>query len=361
MGLSFTEVQLLKSVYNGATAVLQIPAGLLAESMGEFWLLIGGNVWVSAGMIGMALSPVFAVLVPVTFVAGLGGGTQHPLASSMVSRAYDDRGRSTAVGTVNFAGDIGKMAAPVVAGLVAIFAGWRAAFAVVGVAGIVFMGLAATARRRLDVGRPDRSAPPPAEAVDSGEGTTQRGGFATLSVVGFLDSATRSGALAFLPFVMDDKGMGVGEISAMLFLLFAGGAAGKFVCGWLGERHSTVSIIWGTKGLTAALLVISLATPRFMLAPLMVVLGIGLNGTSSVLYATVAEFVPARRRARHYGVYYTTNEAGTLVAPLVYGLVADLVSLRASVVTMGVATLAILPASLALVRYLAPRSKASSP
>ena len=122
MGLSFAQVGMLRSVFSGASAILQVPAGLVAESAGEFWLLIAGNVWVSVGLVAMALSPVFWALVAASGIGGLGGGTQHPLASSMVSRAYDDRGRATAVGTVNFAGDLGKMIAPLVAWL--FMGGW---------------------------------------------------------------------------------------------------------------------------------------------------------------------------------------------------------------------------------------------
>ena len=120
MDLSFTQVGMLRSVFSGASAILQVPAGLLAETAGEFWMLILGNVWVSAGLVAMALSSAFLALVATSALGGLGGGTQHPLASSMVSRAYDDRGRATAVGTVNFAGDLGKMLAPLMAGLFAV-------------------------------------------------------------------------------------------------------------------------------------------------------------------------------------------------------------------------------------------------
>ena len=72
--LSFTEVGLLKSVFTGATAILQIPTGLLAETTGEFWLLVLGNVWVGLGLVGMALSSSFAVLLALSFLGGLGGG-----------------------------------------------------------------------------------------------------------------------------------------------------------------------------------------------------------------------------------------------------------------------------------------------
>ena len=353
MGLSFTEVGLLRSVFSGASAVLQVPAGFLAESAGEFWLLIAGNVWVTVGLMAMALSPVFWALVVASGIGGLGGGTQHPLASSMVSRAYDDRGRATAVGTVNFAGDLGKMIAPLVAGLIAVSMGWRTTFMVVGLAGLAFMLASMLTRRAVDIGRPTASTAPSSDdqSVEV-EAESKLAGFVALSGVGLLDSATRTSALVFLPFVMESKGMGAGQISVMLFLLFGGGAIGKYVCGWLGDRMGTLILVWLTKGLTAALLVASLFTPGLLIAPLVVLIGIGLNGTSSVLYATVAEFVPARRRARFYGFFYTTNEIGTVVAPLAYGFVADLFSLRTTMLAMGVATAAILPASLTLRRHL---------
>ncbi len=350
LDLSLIEVGLLRSVFSGATAVLQIPMGLLAESAGEFWLLIWGNVWVSVGLVGMALSAGFVMLLVVSFFAGLGGGAQHPLASSMVSRAYDDRGRSTAVGTVNFAGDIGKMIAPLLAAVIAVQFGWRTTLWVVGLAGIVFMAFSAATRRRLDIGKPVQQR----EAVDSdgGDEDTRVSAFVTLSWIGFLDSATRGSALVFLPFVMTAKDMGTARISLMLFLLFVGGAAGKFAVGWLGDRYSFISLVWATKGLTAVTLALSLVASPLALAPLMLALGAGLNGTSSILYATVADFVPARRRARLYGIYYTTNEGGTILAPPLYGLVGELLSLNVAILAMAVATAAILPVSLTLRRHL---------
>lgn len=348
LGLTFFQVWLLRSMFSGATAILQIPAGFLAESVGEFWLLVLGNAWVAVGLIAMALSPVFIVLLAASFIGGLGGGTQHPLGSSLVSRAYDDRGRSTAVGTVNFAGDLGKMLAPLVA-LIAIPFGWRAVLWAVGIGGLLFMTLSIPLRRTVDIGKPVSKE----QADDGGSGDGGRmGGFVMLSVVGFLDSATRGASLVILPFVMDAKGMGPGQISLMLILLFAGGAAGKYVVGWLGERFPTVSLIWGTKGLTAVLLMLSLATPALALAPLMVVLGIGLNGTSSALYASVANLIPQRRRARFYGLFYTTNEVGTVLVPLIYGVVADMFGLNAAVIAMGLATMLILPVSLGLRSHL---------
>ena len=349
LDLSYKQVGLLRSAYGVSSAVLQVPAGFLAETTGEFWLLVLGNAWVAAGVVGMALAPGFLVLIAVSFAGGLGGGMQHPLASSMVSRAYDARGRSTAVGTVNFSGDLGKMAAPAFAGLMAVHFGWRTALWVIGAAGLLFMLLTALARRSVDTGRPVRQSTD-VDAPDTGG--TVKSGFIALSWIGFLDSATRGAALVFLPFVMEAKGMSLGQVSGMLVVLFAGGAAGKFVCGWLADRYGSVMLIWGTKGVTALLLLAAIFGPVWSMAPLMLVLGIGLNGTSSVLYGAVADLIPARLRARLYGFFYTTNEGGTLAAPLVYGVIADAFGLDTTMVVMCAATAAILPASLILHRFL---------
>ena len=346
MGLSFTQVGILRAAYSGASAVLQIPAGFLAENMGEFWLLLAGNMWVSVGLVGMALAPMFVMLVVLSFFGGLGGGFQHPLASSMVSRAYDDSGRSTAVGTVNFAGDLGKMIAPpIVTGAIAISMGWRQLLWVIGLASLVFMAAAALTRRAVDIGRPVRETE---EAEANGRARTRLSGFMTLSGIGMLDSTARVGALTFLPFVLISKDVSQSQAISMLLFVFIGGAAGKFVVGWLGDRFSTVSLVWATKGLTAVLIVLALYAPMTVMIPLLLLLGIGLNGTSSILYATVAEYVPANRRGRFYGFFYTTNEIGTVIAPIGYGLIADTYSLSATMLIMGGATALILPVSLLL-------------
>ena len=353
--LSYTEIGMLRSAFSGASAVLQIPAGFLAEHVGEFWMLLGGNAWVSIGLIGMAVMPGFWSLISMTIIGGLGGGTQHPLASSMVSRAYESSGRSSAVGTVNFAGDLGKMLAPASAAGLLLFGTWRTALWVVGAIGLFFMAAGIPLKSKLDLGKPLQQV---SSSITEQNGSASKlSGFIVLTVIGILDNAVRNGALILFPFILIERGMTEGQITLMLFLLFAGGAAGKYVCGWLDERVGTIPLIWLTKGMTAALILSTLIAPAISLWPLALILGVGLNGTSSVLYATVAKFIPAQRRARYYGYFYTTNEIGTVGAPLAYGLIADQMGLRTSILIMGVVTSLILPASLALSKHLKEEPK----
>ena len=348
LDLSYTEVGLLRTGFSTASMVLQVPAGFLAERWNEFWLLLAGNMWVGAGFLLMAALASFWPLFAATVLGGLGGGTQHPLATSMVSRAYRDGGHSAAVGTVNFAGDIGKMLAPLV---VLIGLGWRSTMRLVGAAGIVFMALSTLTRR--SVGSPpkeDARAEGPAPSVVDSSAPTR--GLVTLGTVGFMDAATRTAALTFVPFVLADRGAGTREVLILLTLLLAGGAAGKYGCGWLDDRYGSIGLVWWTKGATALLLLAVLFTPVVAAPALMLVLGFGLNGTSSILYAAVAKFAPSERRATTYSYYYTITEASA-IAPVIYGRIADLTNLRATMTVMAAATALILPASLLVRRHLA--------
>ena len=344
--LSYTEAGLFKSVYAASSVVLQIPAGYLATKFGEFWLLIFGNVWVGIGLIGMALTSGYFLLLLLALVAGFGGGTQHPLATSLVSKAYDSNGRSTAVGFVNFAGDIGKLLAPLLSLLCVARFGWRGTLRIVGLFGLVNMVVLATIRPWIKIGGDVRNEFQDVN-IDKRE-KTDLASFGTIGSIGFIDSGIRSAALAFLPFILKDKGLVDNQIFIMLTFLLAGGALGKFLCGWLDDRYGSMFLIWATKFITAVLLAYTLFVPSALLIPLMFVLGIGLNGTSSVLYSLVSLFIPSKNRSVGYGYYYTITESGGTLAPILFGIVADIFNIRKTIMLMGLSTLVILPASLIL-------------
>lgn len=348
LNLSYTEAILVKVLFTGASAVFQIPMGLLAELMSGSWLLLIGNVWVAGGVILMTFAPSVLTLLVITFFAGLGGSAQHPVAANLVSSAYERGGRSTAMGTFNFSGDIGKMLAPaIVALLVMLGFGWKTMLWSAGLLGIMLMVgvkliFTGTYHQVLNQGQ-DSSLTKVA---------TEYQGFMKLSVVGFLDSAIRASALVFLPFVLYQNGFTTTVTSLLIALLFAGGAFGKFACGWLGDQYGLINITMVTKCVTAGLLLALLYAPAYIIGPLVLLLGFNLQGTSSVLYAAVAEFVSPKKRGRLYGFYYTVIDGGAVIAPLTFGLVADSYSLNDAIFVMSLTTIAILPASMTLRKHM---------
>src|SRR5207245_1061080 len=72
-----------------------------------------------AGLTGSLYGVIAGLLL-----AGLGGSTQHPIASTLVSGAYPGLRSRTALGTYNFTGDVGKVVLPALFALIAASLGW---------------------------------------------------------------------------------------------------------------------------------------------------------------------------------------------------------------------------------------------
>ena len=347
--LTFAQVGMIRTVYSGGMAAFQIPAGLLAERWGERRLLAAGTAITALGFIAVGTVGGFLALLSVLLVAGIGSGVQHPLSSSLVSKAYETGPRRAALGTYNFSGDIGKVVVPAAVALAATVVGWRTASTAYGVIGVFaalgILGVLA----RLTPEMPDtddRSAQ--AATAAAGWGIRDARGFVALTAIGMIDNATRTGFLTFLPFALIAKGSSVAGVGTALALLFAGGAVGKFVCGIVAERLGVIRTVVLTEAATTLCIVSILAAPLPVALAIMPVMGVALNGTSSVLYGTVADLVTAERRSRAYGLYYTVTIAASALSQSVYGLVGDVAGVSTTLVIAAVVVLATIPLCLAL-------------
>jgi FSR family fosmidomycin resistance protein-like MFS transporter len=364
LGLSYAEVGIVKALYSGASAVLQLPAGVLGERFAEYGLLTLGNAWGAAGLLGMAAATTFPILLILAVVAGLGGNFQHPLASTMVARAFEGGRRGTAIGTLNFAGDLGKMAAPALVGLFALPFGWRAALIALGAFGIVFSVVVWLLKAWVNPPAPAVFAPsvtvptnptaPDVQGISAPAPTAARqiGGvppaYWLLSLVGLMDGSTRAAALTFLPFALDRQGIDPVGIGVVFGVVFVGGAVGKLICGPLGDKFGPFSIIMLTETTTALALLGLVLGPSAAILVLAAIFGFGLNGTSSVLYAAVASLVPDGKRGRGYGLYYTVIDVAAAIMTAVYGLYADWSGLDWTFAVMALLTLAVIPLALPL-------------
>ena len=128
-------------------------------------------------------------------------------------------------------------------------------------------------------------------------------------------SPTRTGFLTFVGFVLIAKGSSVAGVGLALALVFAGGAAGKFVCGLLAERLGVIRTVVCTEAATTLGILTVLLTPLPVALATLVPLGVALNGTSSVLYGTVADLVLPERRSRAYALYYTLTMVASSLSP----------------------------------------------
>jgi FSR family fosmidomycin resistance protein-like MFS transporter len=329
-------------------AGFQIPAGMLSERLGVPLVLAAGTALAGLGYCLAPLVSGYWGLVAILLVAGLGASTQHPLASALVARAYAGARSLGALGTYNFAGDLGKMALPAAAALLVVVMPWRWSLALLGLIGLLaaFAVFAITPRY-------------PAETHKATDGKseaaagTARGGFPVLLSIGVIDSATRMGFLTFLPFLLTAKGASLPTIGLALTLVFVGGAAGKLICAWIGARIGVVATVWVTEGFTALGILALLPLPIELALVLLPAIGVALNGTSSVLYGSVPRMVPAEKRTRAFGIFYTGTIGSGAVAPVCYGLIGDAFGVTLTLTVVAALVMTTLPLVLVIRRQVA--------
>jgi MFS transporter, FSR family, fosmidomycin resistance protein len=347
-GLSYAAIGLLRGMFAGTMAGFQIPAGMLSERLGVPLVLAAGTALAGLGYCLAPLVGGYWTLVAILLVAGLGASTQHPLASALVARAYAGARSLGALGTYNFAGDLGKMALPAAASLLVVIMPWRWSLALLGLIGLAaaFAIFAVTPRYPAEAHKADDGQPEVATRA-------ARGGFPVLLAIGVIDSATRMGFLTFLPFLLTAKGASLPTIGLALTLVFVGGAAGKLICAWIGARIGVVATVWVTEGFTALGILALLPLPLELALVLLPAIGVALNGTSSVLYGSVPLMVPPEKRTRAFSVFYTGTIGSGAIAPVFYGLIGDATSVPLTLTVVAALVMTTLPLVLVIRRQVA--------
>lgn len=311
-GLSYAALAVVRALYSGTMGGLQIPADRALRGVSPRAALILSTVVASTGLVIMALPFGFAGLCAGLVVAGIGSSIQHPRGSMLVTDSYGKASRGP-LGIYNFSGDLGKAVLPALVAMLLLVLAWRPVLGLLAVLGIALaVALVSLAPNAPVTGKATGE-------VVSGRG---RGGFGILTAIGALDTATRMGYLLFLPFLIQDRGGDSPTVGIALALLFIGGAFGKAACGWLGERLGVVESVMVTEAATAFLIAATLVMPLMPMLIVLPLLGIVLNGTSSVLYGAVPELSDGDT-GRAFAVFYTSVIGSGGIAPIFYGAVAD--------------------------------------
>jgi MFS family permease len=338
-GLSYAGIAVVRALYYGTMGGLQVPGDRLIARCGPRAALALATFVAAAGFLLMACAGGFGGLCAGLVLAGIGSSVQHPRASLLVTATYGKASRGP-LGIYNFAGDLGKATFPAVVALLLPLIAWRP---VVGI--MAGVGLAVAAALLVLVPRQPFVAAAEERATANPHGGR---GFGLLLGIGALDTATRMGYLLFLPFLLHIRGASGAEAGLGLALLFSGGALGKAACGWLGEHLGVVWSVIVTEAATAVLIAATPVLPLGAILAVLPVLGVVLNGTSSVLYGTVPELAPKGDTGRAFALFYTSVIGAGGLAPIAYGAIADHSSRTAGILAAAATAAVIIPLVLAL-------------
>ncbi|HUV23310.1 MAG TPA: MFS transporter [Gammaproteobacteria bacterium] len=338
-GLNYTQVGLLRAVSNSAMTLLEIPAGVLAERCGETRLLILGLMCAASGYLGVAFAVDFYLIAIGFLVAGSGAAFQHSLASALISKSFDDAGRRRSLGLYNAFGDLGKLA----------FTGSFSLAIGVGIAWnlivtalcLVTLGFAV-----LLVLLTRRQSPPPANPADSNDaaGADSKWGikhprrFGGLCFTVFLDTLAQSVFLTFIAFLLLEKGAGDALASFAVVLALAGGMVGKFASGYLAVRCGDRGAFRILQVMTISGLLILVSLPVVPILILLPLIGVAIQGSTTVTYGALADFIHRDRQSRGYAIIYTLSSLSAVVGPVVFGGLADLYGVEVSLLMLAVLT-----------------------
>lgn len=130
-GLAFTGLSL-------ASALLQLPSGILSDRYGERVLIICAVSLTGASTLLLALAPTYYVFLPVMVVVGIGSGLYYSPSTALLDELYDQLGR--AIGTYRVSGQVAGVVAPLLVGIVGTRYGWRVALFVTGLLLVPVLG-----------------------------------------------------------------------------------------------------------------------------------------------------------------------------------------------------------------------------
>ncbi|WP_211472823.1 MFS transporter [Collimonas humicola] len=338
--ISYALVGLLRGSYSGVMASFQLLASRLAKRWGRHRMLAGGTALAGVAYLVAGQAGGLTMLLIALLLGGLGASTQHPLASSIVTDTHEAGGGvKEALAQYNFAGDVGKTLIPGLVGLSLVVVSWQTSVTLMGLLGLAAAGLLWwLIPTRLEAVSEKKAS----KAIT---GTGSASGLRALLLTGTLDSAVRMGFLTFLPFLLKSKGAGTAGIGLALSLLFVGGAFGKLLCGYLGARIGMMKTVWLTESATSLLILLAVWLPLSAMMAMLPLLGLALNGTSSVLYGAVPELAGAGKREQTFALFYTGTIGGGALSPVLFGRLGDVAGVPVAVITLAAILLFTLPLS----------------
>ncbi|THE65737.1 MFS transporter [Salinadaptatus halalkaliphilus] len=305
-----------------AYALTQFPSGLLGDRYGERLIIlvaVGGTAVMS---FVLALAPVFPVFVVSVIVLGAVAGLHYSVATSLLTRTFDDQ-MGMAVGIHTIGSPAAGLFAPVAAAWVGTRYGWRAGIAIgAAIAAPIFV-LFALRTRRTDPQRPDQPVSDRLEfapLVDllSTPPITFTVGIA--AICAFVWQGTAS----FLPtFLVEYRGQSATLAGVVFSSYFVVQAVTKPVLGSLSDSYGRDSVIVGCMVTTVLGLVLFVAVPGALAVVAAIVLvGTGLGWASAVEPRFMDE-LGDRERSAGFGLVRTVYLVVGSLGSFAVGLFAD--------------------------------------
>jgi len=235
LGWSDNDYGTLAAWFQGSAAVAFLFTGWIVDRTGVRWANAAGVFAWSLAAIGHGWAATIGQFTVVRAALGATEAMGTPSAIKTIATIFPPHLRSTAFGLSNAIGSIGGIVAPLLIPLLALVWGWRAAFVIAGVVGVVWAGLWLLAVRGIRFEREEATAAAE-DAPDYGPILRDRRTWA-IAVAKILSDSTWWLMLFWMPdFFHRQFGLAGTALGPPLAVAYSGAAIGALIAGIVASR-----------------------------------------------------------------------------------------------------------------------------
>ena len=306
----------------------QYPSGVLADRYGERPVILVAVFGTALGSLLIALAPVFVLFALATVVLGALAGLHFSVATTLLTRTYDDVG--TAIGLHTLGGTGGGLLAPILAAWIGARYGWRLGVAIGVVVAVPVFALFAWKVRPTEPRRPDLDVREQFR-LEPLRGTLSRPEIAFTVLIAVIITFVWQGLASFLPtFLIAHHGHS-GTLAATVFsVFFVVQGVAQVGVGSVSDTYGRDPVTLVCLGLAAVGLLGLVSAPGLAWIVVAVVLvGVGLSAFSAVM-ARFMDCFSSEERGAGFGLTQGVNMVLSSSGSVVVGAVADLAGWAAS-------------------------------
>ena len=339
LGLSYSQIGLIMTCKYIASAVANVPGGVLVDTVGRKGLLMAVSLfWIGFPYLLIGFTHSYLMLLACVALVGFGNSLWHPTAIPTLGRRYPER-KGLVLSVHGMGGNVGDAVAPVIIGAALAYFSWREVVVLNVVPGLVVAALLFVFLGSMRLGaKKQETQPHETETQSFGhylaglKDLFRSRSLVLLSTGSAFRTMTQATLLTFLPvYLAHEMGYSPFWVGACLFALQAAGFAASPVAGHLSDRMGRKQILMSSMAASAVVLAaMALAggSPAFI--ALVAVLGFFLYATRPVIQAWMLDATPKNMAGSSIGVLFGAQAAGGALGPLLGGAVADRFGLLAT-------------------------------
>lgn len=324
--LTFSQVGLIVAVRQGMSFAVNMPAGLIVDTLGKRRLMMALALVLAVGpYLIVALTTRLPIILLSVGLVGVGVYLWHPSAITSISDLYPTR-RGFALAIHEVGANLGDTLAPLGMGLLLGFLAWRQALGLSVIAGLAFalviVRFVTNASQRKDEPRRSISLRAYLEGVRA---VASNVSLLILTAVAGVRILTQQGLSTFLPlYLARDLKMPAAMVGAYLAMVQASGMIATPLAGTLSDRIGPKRV--ATAGMLATSVgLLAFATLRsgtaFITA--LAFLGFFLYSLRPAMFRWAIGLSPRQYEGTTIGMLFTSQALFSTLMPLIGGIVAD--------------------------------------